>query len=235
MQVILLERIGRLGQMGDVVARQGRLRPQFSPAPGQGAARHQGQPQALRNGAGAARGAQSRAQAGSRGGRRQARRAKSSSSSARPARPVSSTARSPTRDIVDAVTEGGFSVERRQVVLDQPIKTIGLHDGAHRASPGGRAEGDRQRRPLRGRGRSARHAARKLHRQGHGRGRGRGHRARAAAEACSKRARAPSLPEARGRPRTKRSRRSDLPRHLDHGALREQSGRRVLAPSGCVK
>ena len=33
-----------------------------------------------------------------------------------------------TRDIAAAVTEGGFSVERRQVVLDHPIKVLGLHD-----------------------------------------------------------------------------------------------------------
>lgn len=33
-----------------------------------------------------------------------------------------------TRDIATAVTEGGFSIERRQVLLDRPIKTLGLHD-----------------------------------------------------------------------------------------------------------
>ncbi|HKA64890.1 MAG TPA: 50S ribosomal protein L9, partial [Methyloceanibacter sp.] len=33
-----------------------------------------------------------------------------------------------TRDISTAVTEGGFSIERRQVLLDRPIKTLGLHD-----------------------------------------------------------------------------------------------------------
>jgi large subunit ribosomal protein L9 len=32
-----------------------------------------------------------------------------------------------TRDIAQAVTEGGFSIERRQVRLDRPIKTLGLH------------------------------------------------------------------------------------------------------------
>jgi len=26
------------------------------------------------------------------------------------------------------VSEGGFSIERRQVLLDRPIKTLGLHD-----------------------------------------------------------------------------------------------------------
>ena len=32
-----------------------------------------------------------------------------------------------TRDVADAATAGGFSLERRQVVLDQPIKELGLH------------------------------------------------------------------------------------------------------------
>ncbi|HEY8276893.1 MAG TPA: 50S ribosomal protein L9 [Methyloceanibacter sp.] len=33
-----------------------------------------------------------------------------------------------TRDIAEAVTAGGFSVERRQVMLDKPIKSLGLHE-----------------------------------------------------------------------------------------------------------
>jgi large subunit ribosomal protein L9 len=32
-----------------------------------------------------------------------------------------------TRDIAEAVTAGGFTIDRRQVILDQPIKTLGLH------------------------------------------------------------------------------------------------------------
>jgi large subunit ribosomal protein L9 len=32
-----------------------------------------------------------------------------------------------TRDIADAATAGGFSVDRRQVTLDHPIKDLGLH------------------------------------------------------------------------------------------------------------
>jgi large subunit ribosomal protein L9 len=31
------------------------------------------------------------------------------------------------RDIADAVTAAGFTVDRQQVVLDRPIKTLGLH------------------------------------------------------------------------------------------------------------
>jgi large subunit ribosomal protein L9 len=31
------------------------------------------------------------------------------------------------RDVADVVTEAGFTVEKRQVVLDRPIKNLGLH------------------------------------------------------------------------------------------------------------
>ncbi len=33
-----------------------------------------------------------------------------------------------TRDIAETITEGGFSISRRQVVLNKPIKELGLHD-----------------------------------------------------------------------------------------------------------
>ncbi|MBS0243883.1 MAG: 50S ribosomal protein L9 [Proteobacteria bacterium] len=33
-----------------------------------------------------------------------------------------------TRDIADVITAGGFSVDRRQVLLDKPIKALGLHE-----------------------------------------------------------------------------------------------------------
>lgn len=32
-----------------------------------------------------------------------------------------------TRDIAEAVSAGGFSIDRRQVLLDRPIKVLGLH------------------------------------------------------------------------------------------------------------
>ncbi len=32
-----------------------------------------------------------------------------------------------TRDMVEIITAGGFSIDRRQVVLDRPIKTLGVH------------------------------------------------------------------------------------------------------------
>lgn len=33
-----------------------------------------------------------------------------------------------TRDIAEIVTTGGFNVDRGQVILDQPIKTLGMHE-----------------------------------------------------------------------------------------------------------
>ena len=33
-----------------------------------------------------------------------------------------------TRDIAEVITAGGFSVDRRQVLLDKPIKALGLHE-----------------------------------------------------------------------------------------------------------
>ena len=48
MEVILLERIGKLGQMGDVVRVKDGFARNFLLPQGQGAARHQGQPDAVR-------------------------------------------------------------------------------------------------------------------------------------------------------------------------------------------
>jgi len=32
------------------------------------------------------------------------------------------------RDVAEGITKAGFTVDRRQVILDKPIKTLGLHD-----------------------------------------------------------------------------------------------------------
>jgi large subunit ribosomal protein L9 len=127
MQVILLERIGRLGQMGDVVTvkdgfarnfllRQGKAlratkanRERFEKERAQLEARNL----ELKSDASAvAAKLQGRSfivlrQAGDSG------------------QLYGSVA---TRDIAAVVTEGGFSIERRQVLLDRPIKALGLHD-----------------------------------------------------------------------------------------------------------
>ena len=33
-----------------------------------------------------------------------------------------------TRDIADLVNEGGFTIDRRQVILEKPMKTLGVHE-----------------------------------------------------------------------------------------------------------
>ncbi|KUO64388.1 MAG: 50S ribosomal protein L9 [Alphaproteobacteria bacterium BRH_c36] len=40
-----------------------------------------------------------------------------------------------TRDIAEAITAGGFSIERRQIVLNTPIKELGVHNVAVNLHP----------------------------------------------------------------------------------------------------
>lgn len=126
MQVILLERVGRLGQMGDVVnVRDGHARNYLLP-----------QGKALRaTKENLARFERERAQIEARNLelRKEAEQVaekldgqsftviRQSSDSGQLYGSVS------TRDISELVSTGGFSVERRQILLDRPIKTLGLH------------------------------------------------------------------------------------------------------------
>ncbi len=126
MQVILLERIGRLGQMGDIVTvKDGFARNYLLP-----------QGKALRaTEANRKRFERERAQLEARDlelkGEAQAVAAKLDGHSFIVIRQAGDTGQLygsvSTRDIAEAVTEGGFTVERRQVMLDRPIKTLGLH------------------------------------------------------------------------------------------------------------
>ena len=127
MEVILLERIARLGQMGDVVrVRDGYARNFLLP---QGKALRATEANRKRFEARArpSRGAQSRSQAAKPKRSPPSSTASPSSSSARPARPGSSTARSRPATLPRPSSAGGFTVARSQVALNQPIKTIGLH------------------------------------------------------------------------------------------------------------
>ena len=127
MEVILLERVGRLGQMGDVVRVKDGFARNFPAAEGQGAARHQGKPVALRNHEGRARGAQSRTARRGREGRQRSSTARASRCCARRRKAASSTARSRPRDIAMLVIDKGFKIDRNQITLNTPIKTIGMH------------------------------------------------------------------------------------------------------------
>ena len=127
MQVILLERIGRLGQMGDVVTvKNGYARNFLLP-----------QKKALRaTPENKARFEKDRAQLEARDlelkKEAEAVAAKLSGKTFLAIRQAGDTGQLygsvTTRDISTAVTEGSFSIERRQVLLDRPIKTLGLHD-----------------------------------------------------------------------------------------------------------
>ena len=127
MQVILLERIGRLGQMGDVVTvKDGFARNFLLP-----------QGKALRaTEANRKRFERERAQLEARDlelkSEAEAVSGKLDGKSFIVIRQAGDTGQLygsvSTRDIASAITEGGFSVERRQVMLDRPIKTLGLHE-----------------------------------------------------------------------------------------------------------
>ena len=126
MQVILLERIGRLGQMGDVVnVKDGYARNFLLP-----------QKKALRaTQENLARFERDRAQLEARDLElkkdAEAVAGKLAGKSFLAIRQAGDTGQLygsvTTRDIADVVTAGGFTIDRRQIVLDRPIKTLGLH------------------------------------------------------------------------------------------------------------
>jgi large subunit ribosomal protein L9 len=126
MQVILLERIGRLGQMGDVVTvKDGYARNFLLP-----------QKKALRaTEENLKRFESNRAQLEARNlelkKEAEAVATKLDGQSFIAIRQAGDTGQLygsvTTRDIVEIVTAGGFSIDRRQVVLDRPIKTLGLN------------------------------------------------------------------------------------------------------------
>lgn len=126
MQVILLQRIGRLGQMGDVVnVKDGYARNFLLP-----------QKKALRATA------ENRAQFESQRAQLEANnlelKKEAEAVSEKLDNKIFVAIRSAgdtgqlygsvaTRDIAEAVTAGGFTIDRRQVILERPIKNLGLH------------------------------------------------------------------------------------------------------------
>ncbi|KAB2846334.1 MAG: 50S ribosomal protein L9 [Hyphomicrobiaceae bacterium] len=126
MQVILLERIGRLGQMGDVVSvKDGYARNFLLPrgkalrATEENKAQFDKQRAQLE-----ARDLELKKEA-------EAVNAKLDGKTFIVIRQAGDTGQLygsvSTRDIAEVVTNGGFSIERGQVTLDRPIKTLGLH------------------------------------------------------------------------------------------------------------
>jgi large subunit ribosomal protein L9 len=126
MQVILLERIGRLGQMGDVVTvKDGFARNFLLP---QGKALRATKPNRERFEAERAhleaRNLELKSEAQGVSGKLDGQSFIIVRQAGDSGQLYGSVA---TRDIAAAVTEGGFSIERRQVLLDCPIKMLGLH------------------------------------------------------------------------------------------------------------
>ena len=127
MQVILLQRIGRLGQMGDVVkVKDGFARNYLLPqkkalrATKENLAHFESQRSQLE-----ATNLEQKKEA-------EAVAAKLTGKTFTAIRSAGDTGQLygsvSTRDISDVVTTGGFTIDRRQVVMDKPIKTLGLHE-----------------------------------------------------------------------------------------------------------
>jgi large subunit ribosomal protein L9 len=127
MQVILLERIGRLGQMGDVVTvkdgfARNFLLPQGKALRATKANRERFEKERAQL---EARNLELKSEAGAVAEKLQGQSfiiIRQAGDSGQLYGSVT------TRDISTAVSEGGFSIERRQVMLDRPIKSLGLHD-----------------------------------------------------------------------------------------------------------
>jgi large subunit ribosomal protein L9 len=127
MQVILLERIGRLGQMGDVVTvkdgfARNFLLPQGKALRATKANRERFEKERAQL---EARNLELKSEAGAVADKLQGQSfiiIRQAGDSGQLYGSVT------TRDISTVVTEGGFSIVRRQVMLDRPIKTLGLHD-----------------------------------------------------------------------------------------------------------
>ena len=127
MQIILLERVEKLGQMGDLVnVKPGYARNYLLP-----------QGKALRaNKANLERfeseKAQRKADNLSRRGEAEAEATKMSGLAVSMVRAASEMGQLfgsvTSRDIAEGVTEAGFTIQRGQVIMDKSIKTLGLHD-----------------------------------------------------------------------------------------------------------
>jgi large subunit ribosomal protein L9 len=127
MQVILLERIGRLGQMGDVVkVRDGYARNFLLPkgkalrATKDNLTKFERERVQLE-----ARNLELKKEADAVATRLKGKSFPALRSASDTGQLYGSVS---TRDIADLVTEGGFSVDRGQFLLDRPIKTLGLHE-----------------------------------------------------------------------------------------------------------
>ena len=160
MKVILLERVERLGAPRRCGQRQGRLRPQLPAAPLQGPARHLRQHEGVR---GPARRDREPATPSAREAAAKAG-AELDGSTYVMIRQAGETGQLygsvSGRDVADAVNAEGGQVDRSMVVLDKPIKTLGVHQVKVRLHAEVTGHGEHQHRPQRRTRPSARPAAR---------------------------------------------------------------------------
>ncbi|KAB2915051.1 MAG: 50S ribosomal protein L9 [Hyphomicrobiaceae bacterium] len=126
MQVILLQRIGRLGQMGDVVnVKDGFARNYLLPqrkalrATEENRARFEKERTQLE-----ARDLELKKEAEAVAGKLEGKSFLAIRQAGDTGQLYGSVS---TRDIAEIVAAGGFTIDRRQVVLDKPIKTLGVH------------------------------------------------------------------------------------------------------------
>lgn len=126
MQVILLERIGRIGQMGDVVSVKNGYARNFLLPQGKALRATKENMQAFQK-----RRVQLEARNFELKKDAEAVAAKLSGKAFTTIRQAGDTGQLygsvSTRDIADVVKAGGFTIDRRQVVLEKPIKTLGVH------------------------------------------------------------------------------------------------------------
>ena len=134
MQVILLQRVGRIGQMGDVVnVRDGFARNFLLPqkkalrATKENLAKFEGQRAQLE-----ANNLELKKEAEAVAGKLDGQTFVAIRSAGDTGQLYGSVS---TRDIAEVVTAGGFTVDRNQVVIDKPIKTLGLHSAKVQLHP----------------------------------------------------------------------------------------------------
>ena len=155
MEVILLERIAKLGQMGDVVrVKDGFARNFLLPqgkalrASGDNKAKFEGMKAELQ-----ARNLEAKGDAGKVAAKLDGQSFKA----VRQASEVGQLYGSVTpRDLVGLLKEGGFSIDRNQIALNLPIKTIGSHKVPVLLHPEGRGDHHPPCRPQHGRSRTPR-------------------------------------------------------------------------------
>jgi large subunit ribosomal protein L9 len=134
MQVILLQRVGRIGQMGDVVnVKDGFARNFLLPqkkalrATKENLAKFEGQRAQLE-----ANNLELKKEAEAVAGKLDGQTFVAIRSAGDTGQLYGSVS---TRDIAEVVTTGGFTVDRNQVVIEKPIKTLGLHSAKIQLHP----------------------------------------------------------------------------------------------------